>query len=59
MEEEDAFTASDEAFGQVNLDAHKVGTIIKVSEELLNDSAFDLEGYMSRVRTQNRNKEEV
>ena len=46
MEEEDAFTASDEAFGQVNLDAHKVGTIIKVSEELLNDSAFDLEGYM-------------
>ena len=46
MEEEDAFTASDESFGQVNLDAHKVGTLIKVSEELLNDSAFDLEGYM-------------
>lgn len=46
MEEEDAFTASDEAFGQVNLDAHKCGTLIKVSEELLNDAAFDLEGYM-------------
>ena len=46
MEEEDAFTASDESFGQVNLDAHKVGTLIKVSDELLNDSAFDLEGYM-------------
>ena len=46
MEEEDAFTESDESFGQVNLDAHKVGTLIKVSEELLNDSAFDLEGYM-------------
>ena len=46
MEEEDAFTASDDSFGQVNLDAHKVGTLIKVSEELLNDSAFDLEGYM-------------
>jgi len=46
MEEEDAFATSDEAFGQVNLDAHKCGTLIKVSEELLNDSAFDLEGYM-------------
>ena len=46
MEEEDAFAESDEGFGQVNLDAHKVGTLIKVSEELLNDSAFDLEGYM-------------
>ena len=46
MEEEDAFSESDEVFGQVNLDAHKVGTLIKVSEELLNDSAFDLEGYM-------------
>ena len=46
MDEEDAFQTSDETFGQVNLDAHKVGTLIKVSEELLNDSAFDLEGYM-------------
>ena len=46
MEEEDAFQQSDESFGQVNLDAHKVGTLIKVSEELLNDAAFDLEGYM-------------
>lgn len=46
MEEEDAFQQSDETFGQVNLDAHKVGTLIKVSEELLNDSAFDLEAYM-------------
>ena len=46
IDEEGAFTESDEAFGQVQLDAHKVGTIIKVSEELLNDSAFDLEGYI-------------
>ena len=29
-----------------NLDAHKVGTIIKVSDELLADSAFDLENYL-------------
>ena len=46
MEEEDAYTESDEAFSQVNLDAHKVGTLIKVSEELLQDSAFDLESYI-------------
>ena len=46
LEEESAYTESDEVFGQVNLDAHKVGTLIKVSEELLQDSAFDLESYM-------------
>lgn len=46
IDEEGAYTESDDAFGQVQLDAHKVGTIIKVSEELLNDSAFDLEGYI-------------
>lgn len=47
IDEEGAYTESDETFGQVQLDAHKVGTVIKVSEELLNDSAFDLEGYIS------------
>ncbi|MBO4914244.1 MAG: phage major capsid protein [Oscillospiraceae bacterium] len=46
IDEGGAYTESDEAFGQVQLDAHKVGTVIKVSEELLNDSAFDLEGYI-------------
>lgn len=46
IDEEGAYTESDETFGQVQLDAHKVGTIIKVSEELLNDSAFDLESYI-------------
>ena len=46
MDEEGAYQESDEVFGQVNLDAHKVGTLIKVSEELLQDSAFDLEGYL-------------
>ena len=44
--ENGAYTESDDTFGQVQLDAHKVGTIIKVSEELLNDAAFDLEGYI-------------
>ena len=47
IDEEGAYTDSDEVFGQVQLDAHKVGTVIKVSEELLNDSAFDLESYIS------------
>lgn len=47
IDEEGAYTDSDEVFGQVQLDAHKVGTLIKVSEELLNDSAFDLESYIS------------
>lgn len=47
IDEKGAYDESDEAFGQVQLDAHKVGTIIKVSEELLNDSAFDLESYLT------------
>ena len=46
IEEEGAYTESDDTFSQVNLDAHKVGTVIKVSEELLQDSAFDLESYI-------------
>ena len=46
LEEEAAYTESDDVFGQVQLDAHKVGTTIKVSEELLRDSAFDLEEYI-------------
>ena len=47
IDEEGAYNESDDVFGQVQLDAHKVGTLIKVSEELLNDSAFDLESYIS------------
>ncbi len=41
-----SYQESDEVFGQVTIGAHKVGTMIKISEELMNDSAFDLEGYM-------------
>lgn len=47
IDEEGAYTESDESFGQVQLDAHKVGTLIKVSEELLNDAAFNLEAYIT------------
>lgn len=45
VDEEGAIPESDNAFGQQLIGAHKVATMIKVSEELLNDSAFDLEGY--------------
>lgn len=44
--EEGDYTESDEAFNRVTLGAHKVGTLIKVSEELLQDSAFNLEQYI-------------
>lgn len=47
IDEEGAYTEDDDVFGQEQIDAHKVGTIIKVSEELLNDSAFDLEQYFN------------
>lgn len=46
--EEAAYTASDAAFGQVVLAAHKLGTIIKVSEELLQDAFFDVQSYLAR-----------
>lgn len=45
VEEEGPIPEADDIFGQQYIGAHKVGTLIKVSEELLNDSAFDLEGY--------------
>lgn len=47
VDEEGAIPEGDDAFGQQTIGAHKVGTIIKVSEELLNDAAFDLEGYFA------------
>jgi HK97 family phage major capsid protein len=45
VDEEGAIPEGDDSFGQQLIGAHKVATMIKVSEELLNDSAFDLEGY--------------
>ena len=48
MAEEGAFTESDEVFDQVTLSAYKLGTIIKVSIELLADSAFNLEAYLAQ-----------
>ena len=46
--EEAPATESDDAFGQITLGAHKLVTMIKVSEELLNDSVFNLESYIAK-----------
>ncbi|MGN8792717.1 phage major capsid protein [Acidaminococcus fermentans] len=48
MEEGSAYPESDGTFSQVNLGAHKLGTAIRVSEELMNDSVFDLESYITQ-----------
>ena len=48
VDEEGAYQESDDAFSQVSIGAYKLGTMIKVSEELLADSVFDLEAYISR-----------
>ena len=48
IEEGGAFPESDDTFGQVTLGSFKLGTTIKISEELLNDSVFDLENYIAR-----------
>ncbi|NMA22792.1 MAG: phage major capsid protein, partial [Spirochaetales bacterium] len=47
IDEEGAYPESDDSFGQVTIGAYKVGTIIKVSEELINDSVFDIESYVA------------
>jgi len=47
VDEEDPIPTSDETFGQISIGAHKVATMIKVSDELLQDSVFNLESYIS------------
>ena len=42
IDEEGSYPESDDAFGQVSIGSYKLATMIKVSEELLNDSAFDV-----------------
>lgn len=48
VDEEGAIPESDDAFGQVSIGAYKLATMIKVSQELLNDSVFNLERYIAR-----------
>ena len=41
-----ALIFGDATFDQISLDAHKLHVAVKVTEELLYDSVFDLEGYL-------------
>ena len=47
MEENGLYPESDDTFDQISLSAYKLGTAIKVSEELMNDSVFDIEAYIA------------
>ena len=48
VDEEGAIPEADDAFGQVSIGAYKLATIIKVSEELISDSMFNLEQYIAK-----------
>ena len=48
VDEEGQISESDDSFTQVSIGAYKLGTLIKVSNELLNDSVFNLEQYISK-----------
>ena len=47
VDEEAPIPETDDAFGQVSIAAYKLATMIKVSDELLNDSVFDLQAYIA------------
>lgn len=48
IDEEGQFPESDDSFGQTSIGAYKLATMIKVSDELLNDSVFNIEQYISK-----------
>jgi HK97 family phage major capsid protein len=48
VDEEGQIPESDDSFAQVSIGAYKLATMIKVSEELLNDSVFNLEQYIAK-----------
>lgn len=48
VDEEGVIPESDDVFGQVSIGAYKLATMIKVSEELINDSVFNLEQYIAK-----------
>ena len=47
VDEEGTIPDSDDTFGQITIGAHKVATMIKVSDELLQDSVFNIESYIA------------
>lgn len=48
VDELGTYTKTDTSFGQGQLDAYKLGGIIQISEELLQDSAINIEEYLAR-----------
>lgn len=48
IDEEAAYPESGDAFGQTSISAYKLATMIKVSDELLHDSVFDVASYIAR-----------
>lgn len=46
--EEAAYTQAEGTFGQVTLNAYKLGVISKISDELITDSAFDLLSWLAK-----------
>ena len=56
MEENGLYPDSQDTFGQQSIGAYKLGTAIRVSEELLNDSAFDVETYIATNCASYRNE---
>lgn len=47
IEEEGAHLESDDTFGLVSIGTYKLASAIRVSEELLNDSVFNIESYIA------------
>jgi len=47
IDEEAAYPESDDVFGQTSIGAYKLATMIKVSDELLHDSVFDIASYIA------------
>ena len=48
IDENAAYPESDDTFGQISIGAFKLATTIKVSDELLHDSVFDVPSYISK-----------
>ena len=48
IDEGGQFPESDDSFGQTSIGAYKLATMIMISDELLNDSVFNIENYISK-----------
>ncbi|MBP3658359.1 MAG: phage major capsid protein, partial [Oscillospiraceae bacterium] len=47
IEEEEEYPESDVEFGQTSLSAYKLATLMKISEELMQDSAFNMSAFIA------------